>query len=61
MSAHADSDDVDDPDDSGDELTDDECTLDVLHDQCHDMLKGLQHHLDLLFRHVKYRSHTDDH
>ena len=57
----ADSDDVDDPDDSGDELTDAERTLDVLHDQCHAMLKGLQHHLDLLFRHFKYRSHTDDH
>ena len=57
----ADSDDVDDPDDSGDELTDAERTLDVLHDQCHAMLKGLQHHLDLLFHHFKYRSHTDDH
>ena len=58
---NADSDDVDDPDDSGDDLTDAERTLDVLHDQCHAMLKGLQHHLDLLFHHFKYRSHTDDH
>ena len=55
------SDDIDDPVDSGDEFTHVECTLDVLHDQCHAMLKGLQHHLDLLFRHFKYRSHTDDH
>ena len=58
---NVDSDDVDDPDDSGDELTDAERTLDILHDQCHAMLKGLQHHLDLLFHHFKYRSHTDDH
>ena len=53
------SDDSDDPDDSGD-LTHVERTLDVLHDQCHAMLKGLQHHLDLLFRHFKYRSRADD-
>ena len=52
--------DSDDPDDSGDELTHAECTLDVLHDQCHTMLKGLQHHLDLLFHHFEYRSRTDD-
>jgi len=52
-----DPDDLDDTDDPGDELTH---TLDVLHDQCHIMLKGLQHHLDLLFHHFKYRSHTDD-
>ena len=58
---NADSDDVDDPDDSGDELTDAERTLLILHDQCHAMLKGLQHHLDLLFHHFQYRSHTDDH
>ena len=51
----------DDPDDSGDELTHAEHTLDVLHDQCHSMLKGLQHHLNLLFRHFEYRSHTNDH
>ena len=49
------------PDDSGDELTHAENTLDILHDQCHAMLKGLQHHLDLLFHHFKYRSHTDHH
>ena len=54
------SDDSDDLDHSGDELTPVERTLDVLHDQCHAMLKGLQHHLDLLFHHFKYRSHTDD-
>ena len=54
------SDDADDLDHSGDELTHVERTLDVLHDQCHAMLKGLQHHLDLLFHHFKYRSHTDD-
>ena len=54
------SDDIDDPVDSGDELTHVECTLDVLHDQCHAMLKGLQHHLDLLFHHFKYRSRADD-
>ena len=54
------SDDSDDLDDSGDELAHVERTLDVLHDQCHAMLKGLQHHLDLLFHHFKYRSHTDD-
>ena len=53
--------DSDDPDDSGDELTHAEHTLDILHDQCHAMLKGLQHHLDLLFHHFKYRSHTDHH
>ena len=53
--------DSDDPDDSGDELTHAENTLDILHDQCHAMLKGLQHHLDLLFHHFKYRSHTDHH
>ena len=58
---NADSYDVDDPDDSGNELTDAERTLEILHDQCHAMLKGLQHHLDLLFRHFKYRSHTDGH
>ena len=54
------SDDIDDPVDSGDELTHVECTLDVLHDQCHAMLKGLKHHLDLLFHHFKYRSRADD-
>ena len=54
--------DSDDPDDSGGgELTDAERALDVLHDQCHSMLKGLQHHLNLLFRHFEYRSHTNDH
>ena len=55
------SDDIDDPVDSGDEVTHVECTLDALHDQCHAMLKGLQHHLDLLFRHFKYRPQTYDH
>ena len=51
----ADSDDVDDLDDSGDELTDAERTLDILHDQCHVMLKGLQCHLELLFQHFEYK------
>ena len=58
---NADSHDVDDPEDSGDELTDAERTLLILHDQCHAMLKGLQYHLDLLFRHFKYNpAETDD-
>ena len=42
-------------DDSGDELSHAEFTLDVLHDQCHALLQGLQRHLKLLFRHFKYR------
>ena len=42
-------------DDSGDELAHAEFTLDVLHDQCHALLQGLQRHLKLLFRHFKYR------
>ena len=44
-----------DADDSGDELTHDELTLDVLHDQCHVMLKGLHHHLQLLFDRFEYK------
>lgn len=43
-----------DPDDSSDELTHDERTLDLLHDQCHTMLKGLQSHLELLFHYFQY-------
>lgn len=45
----------DDTDDSGDEVTHAESTLNVLHDQCHAMLKGLQSHLELLFHHFEYR------
>ena len=44
-----------DSDDSGDELTHVELTLDVLHDQCHVMLKGLHHHLQLLFDRFEYK------
>ena len=44
-----------DSDDSGDELTRGELILDVLHDQCHVMLKGLQYHLQLLFHHFEYK------
>ena len=43
-----------DLDDSSDEDTDDELTLDILHDQCHTMLKGLQRHLQLLFHYFEY-------
>ena len=44
-----------DSDDSGNELTRAELTLDVLHDQCHVMLKGLQRQLQLLFHHFEYK------
>ena len=47
-----------DSDDSGDEVTHAERTLDVLdvlQDQCHVMLKGLQRHLELLFHHFEYK------
>ena len=41
--------------DSDDEVAHAERTLDILHDQCHVMLKGLQCHLELLFQHFEYK------